>query len=46
MAEKVFDRGTGGQPGGHVVAFASSSCVLASTSKNALGLCFMGPLAP
>ncbi|CAJ1434076.1 unnamed protein product [Effrenium voratum] len=30
---------------GHVVAFATSSCVLASVSKNALGLCFMGCLA-
>eukprot|EP00439_Symbiodinium_sp_Y106_P074422 s501_g14.t1 len=28
--------------GGHVVSFATHSCVLASTSKNALGLCFMG----
>ena len=31
-------------PGGHVVAFATTSCVLASMSKNALGLCFMGCL--
>lgn len=33
-----------GEPeqGGHVVAFAKPGCVLASTSKNALGLCFMG----
>jgi len=33
-----------GQPeaGGHVVAFATTSAVLASVSKNALGLCFMG----
>ena len=30
------------EPGGHVVAFATPSCVLATTSKNALGLCFMG----
>ncbi|CAJ1361272.1 unnamed protein product [Effrenium voratum] len=30
------------EQGGHVVAFATSSCVLASVSKNALGLCFMG----
>jgi len=28
--------------GGHVVAFATPSAVLATTSKNALGLCFMG----
>ncbi|CAE7717786.1 ELD1 [Symbiodinium sp. KB8] len=28
--------------GGHVISFATHSCVLASTSKNALGLCFMG----
>lgn len=30
------------EQGGHVVAFATTSCVLASMSKNALGLCFMG----
>jgi len=30
------------EPGGHIVAFASTSCVLAATSKNALGLCYMG----
>jgi len=30
------------EPGGHVVSFATPSCVLASTSKNPLGLCFMG----
>eukprot|EP00440_Ansanella_granifera_P062729 gb/GFBE01068019.1/.p1 GENE.gb/GFBE01068019.1/~~gb/GFBE01068019.1/.p1 ORF type:complete len:571 (+),score=140.95 gb/GFBE01068019.1/:1-1713(+) len=30
------------ESGGHVAAFATPSCVLASTSKNALGLCFMG----
>ncbi|CAE8586921.1 unnamed protein product [Polarella glacialis] len=30
------------EAGGHVVAFATPSCVLASMSKNALGLCFMG----
>lgn len=29
-------------PGGHVVAFATHSCVLATMSKNALGLCFLG----
>jgi len=28
--------------GGHVVAFAARSCVLATMSKNALGLCFLG----
>lgn len=28
--------------GGHVVALATTSCVLATTSKNPLGLCFMG----
>jgi tetratricopeptide (TPR) repeat protein len=28
--------------GGHVVSFATPSCVLASTSKNPLGLCFLG----
>lgn len=34
----------GGQPvaGGHIVAFPATSCVLAATSKNALGLCFLG----
>jgi tetratricopeptide (TPR) repeat protein len=33
-----------GQPeaGGHVIALASTSVVIASVSKNALGLCFMG----
>jgi hypothetical protein len=30
------------EQGGHVVAFATTSCALASSSKNALGLCFMG----
>mmetsp|Transcript_101737 Transcript_101737/g.286885 ORF Transcript_101737/g.286885 Transcript_101737/m.286885 type:complete len:571 (-) Transcript_101737:110-1822(-) len=30
------------EAGGHVVMFGTSSCVLATTSKNALGLCFMG----
>lgn len=30
------------EAGGHVVVLATPSCVLASTSKNALGLCFMG----
>lgn len=30
------------EQGGHVISFATHSCVLASTSKNALGLCFMG----
>jgi len=28
--------------GGHVAVFATSSCVLATTSKNPLGLCFLG----
>jgi len=28
--------------GGHVVAFGTTSCVLSATSKNPLGLCFMG----
>merc|ERR550514_2247451 len=30
------------ETGGHVVAFGTTSCVLATMSKNALGLCFMG----
>lgn len=30
------------EPGGHVVSVATTSCVLAATSKNPLGLCFMG----
>jgi len=30
------------EPGGHVVAFATNSCALATMSKNGLGLCFMG----
>eukprot|EP00929_Paragymnodinium_shiwhaense_P056705 TRINITY_DN28387_c0_g1_i1.p1 TRINITY_DN28387_c0_g1~~TRINITY_DN28387_c0_g1_i1.p1 ORF type:complete len:563 (-),score=140.25 TRINITY_DN28387_c0_g1_i1:262-1950(-) len=30
------------EEGGHVVAFATASCALATTSKNALGLCFLG----
>jgi hypothetical protein len=30
------------EAGGHVVAFATTGCVLATTSKNALGLCFLG----
>jgi hypothetical protein len=33
------------EQGGHVVYFATTSCVLATTSKNALGLCFMGDIA-
>jgi len=28
--------------GGHVIALATSSCVLATMSKNPMGLCFMG----
>jgi len=30
------------EQGGHVVAFATTSCALATVSKNALGLCFLG----
>eukprot|EP00930_Biecheleria_cincta_P083828 TRINITY_DN73337_c0_g1_i1.p1 TRINITY_DN73337_c0_g1~~TRINITY_DN73337_c0_g1_i1.p1 ORF type:complete len:614 (+),score=112.76 TRINITY_DN73337_c0_g1_i1:59-1843(+) len=42
VAARKRAEGAPPEEGGQVVAFGTSSCVLAATSRNALGLCFMG----
>jgi len=42
VSKRKRPEGAPTEQGGQVVTFATTSCVFATTSKNALGLCFMG----